>query len=197
MYNLYPPFVLPLPHPQKIFIRRLIEVHEVIGSFDELGRGGFAERDDFDLAAFVGLEIFDERHEVAVAGHEDHRIELRSHFDGVDGEPDVPVGFLGAGAEDLQVLDLGFDAHLDQSVEKGALFAGFRLDHVSQGADELPAVERVLDDLAEIDLRVVEILAAVVEVLRVDENSDALFFMFDYCHEKLCQLLELKLLGDR
>ena len=174
---------LPLsPSSQKIFAWVVIQVHEMITHFDELWRGRFAEWDDFDLAALVHLEVFDERTEVSISGNEDHWVEFGWEFHCVDGQTHVPVCFLCTWAEDLEVFDLGFDTHLGECIEESVFVACFCCDHVRDCADELAAIEGFLDDRPEVDLGMIEVLTAVIEVLRVDENTDTLFFVFNYRH---------------
>ena len=42
----------------------------------------------------------------------------------------------------------------------------------------------ILEHVAKVDPRMVNIFRAVIEILRVDENADALFWVFDYAHRK-------------
>ena len=40
----------------------------------------------------------------------------------------------------------------------------------------------VLKDVAEVYTCMIKVFRAVIEILRIDEYTDALFWMFDYCH---------------
>src|SRR5690606_15991065 len=97
-----------------------------------------------------------------------------SELHGVDGEPDVPIGLLGAVGEDLEVLHLGLDAYLGEGVEEARLLPALRLDDVGDGADEDAVPDRLLEDVREIDAGLIKVLRAVIEVLGVDEDAHAL-----------------------
>ena len=132
----------------------------------------------------MDFEIFDERNEIAIASEEDDGVEFLRSGDGVNSESDIPVGLLGAPVEYLQVFRLWLDTDLGQSLEKAFFLTRLRRDHVGARTDEPTPGDRVLQDVAEIHTRMINVLRAVVEILRVDENADALFWMFDNCHSK-------------
>jgi len=143
--------------------------------FAELARSRAAEAHDFYLAPRVHLQVLDERDEIAVARDEDDRVEFGRCGDGVDRHADVPVRLLGATVEYLELFGLGLDADFGERFEEGGLLAAFRRHHVGAGADEVAAGDRIFQDVAEINARVINIFRAVVEILRVDEYTDALF----------------------
>ena len=130
------------------------------------------------------LQIAHERHEVAVAREEDDRVEFGRSGDGVDRKPDVPVGLFGAAGEYLQVFEAHFDAHFGERFEKAFFFAAFGRYRIGAGAHEAAAGDGIFEDVAEIDARMIDIFRAVIEILRVDEYADTLFWMFDDSHTK-------------
>jgi len=132
----------------------------------------------------MDFEIFHQWHEIAIAGKEDDRVYLRRNRDRVDREANVPIGFLGAAVEDLEVFGLRFDTHLGERVEKGRLFAGFCRDEIRTSADEPAILDRISEDVAKINARMIDILRAMIKILRVDKYADPLFWMFYDCHKK-------------
>ena len=83
----------------------------------------------------------------------------------------------------MQILGTGLDADFGECFEKSLLFAALRRDDVGAGADEASSGDGILEDIAEIDACVIKILRAVIEILRVDEDTDALLWMFNDCDE--------------
>ena len=156
-----------------------IEVEEVIGRLFQLRRSGAAEGDDFHLAAAVGLEVLHQGHEIAISRDEDDGIELGRCRNGINCQSDVPIGLLCAAIEDLEVFETHFDADFGKGFKKAFFFATLRGDGIRAGANEATAGDRVFKDIAEIRPRVVDVLRAVVDVLRVDKDADALFWVFD------------------
>lgn len=175
-------FLLPAVEADEVLARVRRQIGEIVDGFAEHAGGGFAERCGFHLA--VRLQILDERHEIAVARDDDDRVELGREADSVDRKADVPIPFLCAAEEHLEVFDLGLDAELVQRFEEAFLFAAFGGDDVGDRADKLALPDQVFDDIAEVHAALVEILRTVVEVLRIDEYADALFFVFDDSHIK-------------
>ncbi len=84
----------------------------------------------------------------------------------------------------MQVFETHFDANLGESFKKAFFFATFCGYRICAGAHKATTGDGVLEDITEIDARVVNVLRAVVEILCVDEYTDTLFWMFDDCHKK-------------
>ena len=132
------------------------------------------------------LEVLHERYEVAVARKDDDGIQFGGSGNRIDCKPHVPVGLFGAACEYLEVLEPHFDADFSERLKKRFFFAGLGRNRVCASAHEAAAGERVLQDVAEINARVIDILRAVIEILRVDKDADALFWMFDDRHRTGC-----------
>ena len=156
------------------------EVEVIVGDFDEFGTHGFLEGGDFYAATGGVLDIFDERDEVAITRHDDDRIEIASHLDGIDRDTNIPVPLLGSIGEDLEVFGLDFIATLLEGFEEFLLHALHGTDAVGDGADELPISNGGHEDIFEAHLLAVEDAGAVIHILDVDEDADPLFWKF--CH---------------
>src|SRR6185369_4249092 len=167
-------------------MRIVAHVGEGMRGFLEFPGGRLAEGDYFDLATFMEIEVLDERDEVAVACHEHDCIELGCELHRIDREADVPVSFLRAIGEYLEVFRLCFDAHLGERVEEVLLFAAFGRDHIGDSAHEDAAADSLFEDSAEIHSCLIEVLRAVIKVLCVNEYADTLGWMLDNCHKWAC-----------
>src|SRR6185437_10400670 len=97
--------------------RIIAHISKGMGGFFEFRRRGFPEGNDLGLDP-MHIEVFDEGDEVAVAGGDNHRIELRGELYRVDRNADIPVGLLRSVRKDLQILHFGLDADLGKRFEE-------------------------------------------------------------------------------
>ena len=78
---------------------------------------------------------------------------------------------------------LRLDAQLDEGVEERLLLGHAGAHDVGDGAHENAAAHGFLKDGAEVDPRFIEVLRAVIEILRVNKDAHTLSRMFDNCHK--------------
>ena len=164
-------------------LRVVAHVREGVRGFLEFCRGRFPEGNDLHLTTLVHIEIFDERNEVAIAGGDDDGVELGSELYRIDSEAHVPVGFLGTVGKDLKSFHFGFDTYLGEGIEERALFPAFRRNDVGDGAHDYAVSHGLFEDFLEVNATLIKVFGAVVEVLRIYENPNALRRMLDYRHK--------------
>ena len=98
--------------------RVVAHIGKGVRDFFQFRRRRFTEGDHFYLTPFIHIEILNERDKVAIAGGEDNGVELRCELHRVNCKPDVPVGFLRAVGEDLEVFHLGLDTDFRKCFEE-------------------------------------------------------------------------------
>src|SRR3989338_10295447 len=109
--------------------------------------------------------MLNQRKIIAVAGDKHHDIKPWREFDGIHRDANVPVAFLYAAVENLQVFRFYLKAYFLQSIEKRLLFLDIRTYDVRYRADKAAEVNSFLQDAVVIYLRVVKVLCRIVEVL--------------------------------
>lgn len=155
------------------------KIKKMIHYFTELIVGGGSE--GYGLADdTVCFEVLDEGDEVAVACDEYHDIDTWGDGHGVDGHPDIPVGFFLAAREFLDVFDFEFDTVGSERLKEGGFFTGFGFGDVGDGANEFAVADGCLNEGGEVYPRAIQMLGRVVHVLRIDKDGDTLRRALDH-----------------
>src|SRR3989344_945647 len=168
----------------EIVFRVLAHVYKVVRRLAQLTRRRFAEGDDLHLYSVRIFKVLDQRNEISVAGRQNNGVQLLRHRYCVYRHADVPVGLFCAAGKDADVLDPCLNTEFVERLEKSLLVLALRPYNVSHGAYQGAACKRLLYHLSEVHLRFVKIFCAVIKVLRVYKNADALAFVLDYSHTK-------------
>ena len=168
-------------HLEFLFLKnpRFLNRDVLVGGLDQFAGRRALEADDFDAAA-VHLQVFDQRHVIAVAGDQGHAVELLRHRHGVDGQADFPGTFRGAGraavgvGANLQFLDFQFVAEAAERLVEPGLVDVRLLNDVRDRPDQLARAGDLTQQPAVIDFALVQQFCGVEHVLNVDENAQAL-----------------------
>src|SRR3990167_2366654 len=118
-----------------------------------------------------------------MARNQNNRIQLWRKLYCVYRQTHIPVPFFGSTSKNLQIFCFGLNAYFFQSFKKTFFFTGFGGNNISYGSSKRPSCQTFFDHLVKIYFGSINILGAVIKILSINKNTNALILVFNNCHK--------------